>query len=167
MVIVTTDHGREENGHGHGGQSERERTTWISTNIPVNSHFADSNLAITDIAPSISRYLDFEIPSAVLWEQDGIPFIGKTDICDLKTMPFDDKVVLSWRSYTKKAPPVTIYAATTNQFSTGGKDTYIELAKLPAGTTSYTVDLRKLPTSSFYKFVVVAPHNHLNRWLKR
>lgn len=167
MVIVTTDHGREENGHGHGGQSERERTTWISTNIPVNSHFADSNLAITDIAPSISRYLDFEIPSAVLWEQDGIPFIGKTDICDLKTMPYDDKVVLSWRSYTKKAPPVTIYAATTNQFSTGGKDTYIELAKLPAGTTSYTVDLRKLPTSSFYKFVVVAPHNHLNRWLKR
>lgn len=88
MVIVTTDHGREENGHGHGGQSERERTTWISTNIPVNSHFADSNLAITDIAPSISRYLDFEIPSAVLWEQDGIPFIGKTDICDLKTMPY-------------------------------------------------------------------------------
>ena len=82
-------------------------------------------------------------------------------------MPYDDKVVLSWRSYTKKAPPVTIYAATTNQFSTGGKDTYIELAKLPAGTTSYTVDLRKLPTSSFYKFVVVAPHNHLNRWLKR
>ena len=39
MIVVTTDHGRGENGHGHGGQSWRERTTWISTNVPVNSHF--------------------------------------------------------------------------------------------------------------------------------
>ena len=39
MVVVTTDHGRSENGHDHGGQSERERTTWISTNQPVNRHF--------------------------------------------------------------------------------------------------------------------------------
>lgn len=166
MVVVTTDHGRGENGHGHGGQSVRERTTWISTNVPVNAHFADCNLAITDIAPSLSRYLGFEVPSEVLWEQDGIPFIGRTDICDLRTMPYDDTVTLSWRTYAEQVP-VTVYAATTNHFKTGGKDNYIELAKLPAGTTSYTVDLKELPGSEFYKFVVVAPHNHLNRWFMK
>jgi hypothetical protein BACCOPRO_02319 len=63
--------------------------------------------------------------------------------------------------------PVTVYAATTNHFKTGSKDNYIELAKLPAGTTSYTVNLKELPHSKFYKFVVVAPHNHLNRWFMK
>ena len=95
MVVVTTDHGRGENGHGHGGQSWRERTTWISTNIPVNSHFTKGSLAITDIAPSICRYMGFEIPQAVLWEQDGMPFIGQTDIYDLQTLPYDNTVELS------------------------------------------------------------------------
>ena len=76
MVVVTTDHGRSENGHDHGGQSERERTTWISTNQPVNRHFHNGQLAITDITPSICRFMGFEVPQPVLWEQDGMPFIG-------------------------------------------------------------------------------------------
>ncbi len=167
MVVVTTDHGRDDSGHGHGGQTERERTTWISTNVPVNKHFGDRNLAIIDIAPSISRYLGFQVPTDILWEQDGIPFIGETDICDLKARRYDEDVMLSWRSYLPKAPAVTIYAATTNNFNTGGRDRYIEVAKLPAGTTSYKVSLKNLPASDFYKFVVVSPNNHLNRWLKK
>ncbi len=32
MVIITTDHGRGTSGHGHGGQTNRERNTWIATN---------------------------------------------------------------------------------------------------------------------------------------
>lgn len=164
MVLVTTDHGRDDSGHGHGGQSLRERTTWISTNVPVNKHFRDSNLAITDIAPSICRYLGLEVPRDVLWEQDGIPFVGRTDICDLRVMPYDNEARLTWRVYGKKVP-VTVYAATTNDFKTGGKDEYVKVCELPAGATSYTVDLGKLPPSSFYKFVVVSPNNHVNRWL--
>ena len=94
MIIVTTDHGRGENGHGHGGQSGRERTTWISTNVPVNNHFKAGGLAITDIAPSICRYMGFEVPQAVLWEQDGMPFIGKRifTICRLYLM------IIGWNS---------------------------------------------------------------------
>ena len=166
MVVVTTDHGRGENGHGHGGQSWRERTTWISTNIPVNSHFTKGSLAITDIAPSICRYMGFEIPQAVLWEQDGMPFIGQTDIYDLQTLPYDNTVELSWKSYTGNAP-VTVYAASANKFREGGKDEWTKLAELPAGVKSYTVDLQVLPASQFYKFVVVSPGNHLNRWLQK
>ena len=164
MIVVTTDHGRGENGHGHGGQFWRERTTWISTNVPVNSHFSKGALAITDIAPSICRYIGFEIPQAVRWEQDGIPFIGKTDIYDLQTVPYDNTVELSWKSYTENVP-VTVYAATDNKFKEGGKDEWIKLADLPGGVDTYTVDLQNLPASKFYKFVVQAPGNHLNRWL--
>ena len=164
MIIVTTDHGRGENGHGHGGQSERERTTWISTNVPVNNHFKAGGLAITDIAPSICRYIGFEVPQAVLWEQDGMPFIGKTDIYDLQTLPYDNMVELSWKSYSGNVP-VTVYATADNKFKEGGKDEWIKVAELPAGATEYTVDLQTLPSSKFYKFVVLSPGNHLNRWL--
>lgn len=166
MVVVTTDHGRGENGHGHGGQSERERTTWISTNVPVNSHFTDGTLAITDIAPSISRYLGFEIPRDILWEQDGMSFVGEADICDLKTVPYDDTVELKWRILDSTAS-VTVYAAATNDFRNGGRDEYIRLAGLPAGTSSYVVDLKDLPDSGFYKFVIASPGNHLNRWFRK
>lgn len=165
MVVVTTDHGRGENGHGHGGQSWRERTTWISTNVPVNEHFKAGNLAIIDIAPSISRFLGFDVPQDVLWEQDGMPFIGKVDVYDLQTMPYDDSVWLTWKTYSKKTP-VTIYAACDNKYKEGGKDEWIEVATVPAGTNEYKVDLKKLPASKFHKFVVKAPNNHLNRWVQ-
>ncbi len=165
MVVVTTDHGRTENGHGHGRQSERERTTWISTNVGVNSHFTDGTLAIVDIAPSISRYLGFEVPQDVLWEQDGIPFVGNADIYDLKTMPYDDCVELSWKKHSDA--PVTIYAAVTNDFNKGGRDSYVKIAELKGGADGYKVDLKSLPDSKFYKFVAVTSGNHLNRWFKR
>ena len=166
MVVITTDHGRGENGHDHGGQSWRERTTWVSTNVPVNSHFTSGKLAITDIAPSICRFMDFEVPQSVLWEQDGMSFVGDADIYDLQTMPYDNTVGLSWKCYSENVP-VTVYVAVTNKFKEGDEDEWIKLVTLPAGKRSYTVDLQALPESKFYKFVIVAPGNHLNRWLEK
>lgn len=166
MVVVTTDHGRTEDGYGHGGQSVRERTTWISTNQPVNRHFREGPLAITDIAPSLCRFMGFELPRAQTWEQDGIPFIGPVAISDLQTLPYDDTVCLSWRSY-EADEPVTVHVAPSNRFKEGGKDEWICLDTVAAGKESYCVDLSKLPASRFYKFVVATPHNHLNRWLIR
>ncbi len=166
MIVVTTDHGREENGHGHGAQSERERTIWISTNIPVNERFQSDCLSITDIAPSICRYLGFVTPQDVLWEQDGVPFIDKVDIYDLQTMPYDNCVQLSWKSFYPTVPvPVTVYVAVDNKFNQGGKDEYIKILTTTSDTHKCEVDLAQLPKSKFYKFVVVTPNNHLNRWL--
>jgi len=167
MIVVTTDHGRDESGHGHGGQSARERTTWISTNVPVNAHFNSKQLAIVDIAPSISRFMHFEVPRKILWEQDGMPFIGDIDISDLKMMPYDGFVTLTWSGY--RNVPVEVYAATTNNFSKGVSDEWIRLTTIQShkGKCEYKVDLSMFPQSKFYKFVVVAPNNHLNRWLKR
>lgn len=131
MVVVTTDHGRTESGYGHGGQSERERTTWIATNQQVNEHFRKGVLSITDITPSICRFMDFEVPRDVLWEQDGIPFIGPIDISQMKTLPHDNDIILSWKCLNAKAQ-VNIYIATDNQYKNGGKDNWIKIATVPA-----------------------------------
>ncbi len=164
MVVVTTDHGRDNTGFGHGGQSERERTTWISTNVPVNHHFNSPYLSITDITPSICRFMDFQVPQDVRWEQDGQPFIGDTDIYNLNVKDEGDKYRLTWNSYSGGL--ATIYVATSNAFSRGGKDGYRRLDKIMAGTGVFEVEKSKLPHSKIYKFVVTTPYTQLNKWIQ-
>ena len=76
LVVITTDHGRDaQTGKSHGGQSDRERTTWIATNSnALNEHF--SNLpAIVDILPSLLTHLEVAVPQAVSEQFDGKSFI--------------------------------------------------------------------------------------------
>lgn len=166
MVVVTTDHGRTENGHGHGGQSARERTTWVATNRPVNSHFHSPGLAITDIAPSICRFMGFDVPRDVLWEQDGMPFIGQVDIACMGSMPYDDDIILTWECLNPGAE-VTVWGAADNLFRTGGKDRWIELGRVPASDECYRVEGARMPDTGFFKFVLSTPSNHLNRWVRK
>lgn len=76
LMIVTTDHGRDlETGKNHGGQSERERTTWILTNqSKVNERFR-KGLAIVDIFPSVVQFMGFELKPSVKENLDGISFL--------------------------------------------------------------------------------------------
>lgn len=164
MVVVTTDHGRTESGYGHGGQSERERTTWIATNQQVNKHFRKDGLSIIDIAPSICRFMGFEVPRDVLWEQDGIPFIGSIDISQMKTLPYDNNIILFWKCLNAKAQ-VNIYIAIDNQYKNGGKDNWIKIATVPAKQEQYNIKSEQIPASKFYKIVLQTENNHLNRWI--
>ena len=77
MIVVTTDHGRDaRTGRGHGGQSERERTTWIVTNRSrLSARFTSGASAIVDIAPSILQHLGIPVPTAVSREMDGVSFL--------------------------------------------------------------------------------------------
>lgn len=77
MIVVTTDHGRDPvNGKDHGGQSERERTTWIATNNPrVDARFKSGASAIVDIAPSILQHMGIAAPRDVAREMDGVSFL--------------------------------------------------------------------------------------------
>lgn len=77
MIVVTTDHGRDANtGKGHGGQSTRERGTWIVTNQPaLDERFKSGSAAIVDIAPSILQHLRIATPEHVLRQMDGRSFI--------------------------------------------------------------------------------------------
>lgn len=165
LMIVLTDHGRNESGYGHGGQSARERSVWISTNQPaVNSQFCGERLSLVDVNPAICKFMGFDVSQDVLFEQDGISFFGKTDIYDLQTKPYDDFVFLEWKS-DKSKEKVNIYMAITNAYKEGGKDNWVKIATVPAAQNQYKVDLQQYDKSKFYKFVVSSPNNHISRWL--
>jgi hypothetical protein len=112
--------------------------------------------------------MNFSIPDAVKWEQDGIPFIGQTDIYNLSSQPIsgDNSVLLSWDAYTKGIP-VEIYVATTNNYKEGKTDEWSKIATVSSEQKEYNVDLSTLPSSALYKFVVKSPNNHLNRWVSK
>lgn len=76
LLVVTTDHGRDaETGRDHGGQSERERTTWIVTNSDrLNANFKDLP-AVVDILPSIATHLHLGIPGEIRDQLEGQSFI--------------------------------------------------------------------------------------------
>ena len=164
MVVVTTDHGRGNDGYHHGGQSARERTTWIATNVATNSHFQDGNLLITDIAPSICRHLRIAPPRAVEWEQEGVAFVGKTDISTpTSTLDANGSITLHWECLNSGVP-VTVYYTTTDNFRTGGTDRWIKAGKTSSESGRFTFDQPNSP-STFYKFVIATPHTHLYRQL--
>lgn len=77
MIVVTTDHGRDPaTGKGHGGQSARERTTWIVTNArDLDARFTRGTPAVVDIAPSILAHLRVAVPTAVVDSMDGVSFL--------------------------------------------------------------------------------------------
>ena len=81
---MTTDHGRNATtGKDHGGQSDRERTTWIATNSKdLNERFKQS-LGIVDIFAF--RFHSYAIvnPDEVAEEIDGVPFIRPIDLAEL------------------------------------------------------------------------------------
>lgn len=165
MIIVTTDHGRNESGHDHGGQSERERSVWISTNNDdLNAHFKSNSLSLVDILPSVCCFMGFDMPRDVLFEGDGIPFIGNADISSLTTHPYDDKVTLKWKCY-HSGEEAKIYMSTTNEFKTGGKDVWREIGTVSSDDCEFVVNLNEYPQSKFYKFVVATKNNHITRWM--
>ena len=160
MVVVTTDHGRKFLGHKHGGQSDRERRTWIATNVKPNKHFREGRAAMVDINPSICRFMGFEIPFEVMAELDGVPFIGKLDVVDMTLARYDDTVTISWKALDRKAG-VDIYVAVGNGYKETGSEHWDKIATVKAGEEKYVYNM---PDQRFRKFLLVAPDNTQNRW---
>ena len=163
MMIATTDHGRDYKGYGHGGQSERERTTWLAVNQKVNARLTSGKSAATDMNPSICKWMGFDVPRDIEWEQDGTSFYGTTDIMEMEVEPYGTSVKLTWECLEKDAR-VTVWGTTTNNFKTGGKEEWTKLGEVAASEENFMVDLGALPKSSFYKFVLETPNGSLNRW---
>lgn len=73
LIVITTDHGRDaETGKNHGGQSDRERTTWVVSSKPITSK--KRPLAIVDIMPSICEFIGVEMPANIKKGLDGESF---------------------------------------------------------------------------------------------
>lgn len=165
LFVVTTDHGRDEkSGRGHGGQSARQRTTWMLTNYPqLNNYATYYQPAIVDIMPSIARFMNITIPTAVSQEIDGTPFIGPVSISDATVNYIQGNIDISWKTLENKGK-VKIWLTTTNNFKSGSKDNYELMAEVPVIQKHAFIDVKKYP-SAFYKIVLEAPDNTLNRWL--
>ncbi|MFV0604534.1 MAG: alkaline phosphatase family protein [Niabella sp.] len=163
IIYITTDHGREDNGYHHGGQTDRERTTWIVSNAQeLNAHFKQQP-GIVDIIPSIARNLNIKISNRQLWELDGVPFIGKISATNATAIIRNGQLLISWIPVNNKGKS-TIWLSTTNLFKTGGRDIYYKMASVPVSQGQAIINIKKHP-ADFYKIVIQMPYNTLNRWV--
>ena len=164
QIFITTDHGRDSNGgHGHGGQSPRERTTWIVTNAKgLNAYFFQDQPGIVDIMPTIARFMNIEIPRERQMELDGIPLTGPVSLTSPKADFDQGKIHLQWKAM-EKTGKVKIWVSTTNNFKSGGQDEYHNMGQVPLKDQQYTIDVGKMP-SQFYKIVLEGKDNMVNRW---
>lgn len=170
QIFITTDHGRDaKTGKGHGGQSDRERSTWIVTNAKdLNAVFtkgasAGAPAGIIDITPTIARHLDISIPKTQAFEVDGVPLTGKLSVINPVLKKVSDKTEVSWNSPVKEGK-VKVWITTTNHFAKGGRDQYFLAAEVDAAAEKVQLDLLKYP-SKFHKVVLEGKYNTTNRWL--
>jgi hypothetical protein len=167
LVIVTTDHGRRlPDGRGHGGQSARERTTWIATNIAdTNRYFSKAMPGAVDIYPTIARFFGMELPADLERELDGVPLIGEVSISSPAALFQEDsrEISITWEAWNE-AGDVKVWISLTNHFAAGKADQYEKLAEVPVASRGAVVEVGSMP-SDFYKVVLEAPHNTVNRWV--
>ncbi len=165
LLIITTDHGRNAaTGKDHGGQSDRERTTWIVTNSKdLNGRFKQSP-GIVDILPSIFNHLQMSIPLDVAEEIDGVPFIGPIDLADLTAEKNGNSITLRWKNFSKnKTDKAEIFVTEMNQFKEGKTDKYQKAGESLLQQENYNFKVET--NSAFYKVLVKAPHHYANVWI--
>jgi Type I phosphodiesterase / nucleotide pyrophosphatase len=164
QIYITTDHGREDNGYHHGGQSTRERTTWIATNAKgLNSYFFTQQPGIVDMLPSIASFLKIDIPRERLMEIDGTALTGKLSATGMQASLTGTAINITWKPQQKDGM-AKIWISITNHFKSGGQDAYRLVKEVPVINGKAVIDVKKLP-ADFYKIVLEMPYNFLNRWV--
>ena len=165
MIIITTDHGRDEaTGKNHGGQSPRQRGTWmVSNKLLQNTYARYFEPAIVDILPTIAQHLNIAVNKNQLFEMDGISLIGDVSVAALKANYFQQQINVSWKNL-QPVGMVKIWLATTNNYKTGQADSFRLISEVPNAQQHFLIDVNKVP-SSFYKVVIEAKQNSINRWL--
>lgn len=165
VIYITTDHGRDATtGKNHGGQSERERTTWITTNAKdLNSYFKTGNPGVVDIMPTLARFLNVGIPTSQLREIDGVSLTGPLSATHPGATREGDRLRITWKAHARKGK-ARIWLTETNHFREGGKDEYKLVKTVPVSRQETVVELGDRP-SPFYKIVIEMPDNSLNRWI--
>lgn len=164
VIYITTDHGRDSLGYNHGGQSDRERTTWIYTNAKgLNERFTKQQPGIVDIMPSIASFLNVIIPRKQLMEIDGVPLTGPLSATNATTLLSGDSLKISWDIVNEKGM-AKIWGSATNKFKTGGNDEYRLLTQVPVANGSAVIKVDK-QIPALQKIVIEMPYNFLNRWI--
>ncbi|MBR2648935.1 MAG: alkaline phosphatase family protein [Sediminibacterium sp.] len=163
LLIITTDHGRDENtGKNHGGQSARERNTWIVSNRKLNDYALNHRPSIVDIFPTLANFLHVSIPDSVATELDGVSLLGKVSVIKPEVNIFRNKADITWQTIDQTGE-VTIGISTTNNKKKGGTDNYFWLGSVPASQRFCTLNIDQYP-SKFYKIVIKGKYNTINKW---
>ena len=165
QIFITTDHGRDkETGKGHGGQSDRERLTWIVTDADdINDYFKNGTPGIVDILPAMLRSLEISPERNRKFEIDGVSIAGPLSVSDLKASIQGTDLSLNWKSYNKDKK-LKVYLSTENGFKNGIYDHYKMVKKVKGNSNSTKIDLSKYP-SGFYKIVIEGKYNSTNAWV--
>jgi hypothetical protein len=164
LLIITTDHGRDaQTGKHHGGQSSRERTTWIISNLKNgNGYLKKFEPGIVDILPTISAFLNIPVSKEVSRELDGVSMLGAVSIAKPSATIINDSIHIKWTAFNP-SESVKIFIATTNQYKNGGQEAYQFVAEVPASLQTFS--FRPALTSHFYKIVLEGKYNRVNCWL--
>lgn len=166
LVYIVTDHGRDDRGYGHGGQSARERGVWFASNDKnLNDYFHDYEPALVDVMPTLLRFMGVDVPREYRFEWDGIPLSGEVSHIFNAAALQGDSLVLEWE-VLKADGDLKVWVSTANKHAEGGADEYIQLAGIPLSAGRASLDVRAYP-SDFYKVVLESPAHTTNRWVFR
>ena len=166
LLIITTDHGRDEkNGKNHGGQSPRQRSTWIVSNRKLNNYAHLNYPAIVDVMPTLGNFMGMKLPSELAMEIDGIPLIGKVSVAQPEINVFQQKLDIRWQSLDTSGT-VKIWLSTKNEFKTGAQDQYILLKEVPILNNRAIIDISQYP-ADFYKIALEGKYNTINKWFAK
>jgi arylsulfatase A-like enzyme len=165
LIFITTDHGRDERtGKNHGGQSTRQRSTWMVTNAKgLNSYSKYYYPGIVDIMPSIAQFMNIDIPVNYKREIDGTSLTGPVSVAELKVNLIQGNIDISWKALNKEEK-VNIWVSATNNVKEGKPDDYKLLGEYPIDAEHATVQVKDQP-STYYKVVVEGKYNTLNKWI--
>ncbi len=166
LLVLTTDHGRDAaTGRNHGGQSARERATWlVLSDKNVNAYAHRAPVAIVDVLPTIARFMQLPLLPATQRELDGVPLLGPVSLAAPRVVASADSLRISWIALTSQPEKVTVWATTTNHFKTGSPDDYVLLGTVPLARQRLALSRAAYP-APFYKIVLEGAHNTLNTWL--
>lgn len=158
LIIITTDHGRDAaTGKNHGGQSERERTTWMISNLKnTNAYFQNNEPAIVDILPTIARFQKIDLPKINQEELDGVPIMGPIAIAHPSVKLEADSLIIQWKAFQQKGR-VKILLSGSNQFKQGLEDKYQSLANITIGKERFAL---KLDTSLKFAKIILRTKEH-------
>ena len=165
LIFITSDHGRDEKtGRNHGGQSARQRSTWMVTNAKkLNAYAQYYYPGIVDIMPSIANFMHIDIPTDRKREIDGITLIGPVSVAQPVANYIQGNLDLSWKTLDN-SDKVKIWVSAANYIKDGKADQYQLLAEIPAGAEHATVSVKDLP-STFYKVCIEGKYNTINKWV--
>jgi hypothetical protein len=165
MIIITTDHGRDSiSGKDHGGQTPRERSTWIVSNRKLENVYAKDNTpAIVDLFPTIARHLGLKLPDPVAIELDGLPLIGPVSISGLQVTKEKQGISIRWKAYGDEV--LELFAAPSNDPFHDSSNQYHAIGKVEASKGNYLMP--DTFNSPWIRIVLKGRHNDANIWLKR